>query len=340
MNDEEMGDSNPVTAFIENPLDIVRYTDRTIHLSPNSRKKEIDIMVENPGNEPVEFILVPLNEFKRNLTVYDEDDRMLNIIPKRWYKEIVDELVEEGVKGAEDVQADIENNVPTLIQLPKDEPVEPDSLRTIRLEFEQSDQVKVRKFREGRKNWRYLFFDVPYFTASVTRSPDENHDVFVIVVGIPGYASIGESDRQGENPEETTGEKIHRNGLNDNTRNLSIRLPAPAKDQYSLQSEYSLIPNGSGFLATLAAYWVIAVAVGGISIAAEIGLIPITWFDLISAYHGYQTTLSAAFLTGTIGVITAVRYEWADRYRMLCVIPIVLHSIAWILWNNSVATPS
>lgn len=337
MTDGETDDTSHAEGLISSSVDIIRYTDRTIHLSPNSREKEIDLMVENTDETPVEFILVPLKEFKRNLTAYDEDSQMLNIIPKRWYKEVVDELAKEGIGEAERVQKDMNENYPTLIQLPKDKPIEPGSLRTIRLEFEQSDQVNTRRFREICKDWRFFFFNIPYFTASVTRSPQESHDIFVVVVGTPGYGSIGESDRQGENPAETTNEVIHENGLNDNTRNLSIRLPPPAKQTYSVQSEYSLIPNGKGLLATLAAYWVIAVVIGSISVAVVTGFIPGDWFNSLSGYDGYQTTLSAAFITGTVGIITALRYEWADRYRMLCVVPVVVHALSWVLWNNTMS---
>lgn len=171
----------------------------------------------------------------------------------------------------------------------------------------------------------------------MNRSPSEDHDIFVVIVGTPGYASTGKPTHEGENPKDTTGEEIHTNGLDDNTRNLSLRLPPPAEEEYSIQSEYSMIPNGNGLLYSLIGYWFIATIIGVFSVLVITDFVPGNWFSLLSAYDGYQATLSAAFLTGTVGVITALRYKWTDRYRMLCIVPIVVHALAWLLWNNGMA---
>lgn len=54
MSGDEVDGIGPAGVLIDDPLNIVRYTDRTVHLSPDSREKEIDVMVENPGDVPVE----------------------------------------------------------------------------------------------------------------------------------------------------------------------------------------------------------------------------------------------------------------------------------------------
>ncbi len=48
--------------------------------------------------------------------------------------------------------------------------------------------------------------------------------------------------------------------------------------------------------------------------------------------EGDGTEVSAGIVSVTAGVIYALRTEWAERYRILCVVPVLLHGISWVLW--------
>ncbi len=49
-------------------------------------------------------------------------------------------------------------------------------------------------------------------------------------------------------------------------------------------------------------------------------------------YGAIWQTFSAGMISGIIGVVYAVRAEWAERYRILCLIPLLLHILSWTLW--------
>jgi hypothetical protein len=319
-------------------LEIVRAKDRTIHVSPTNRKKQEDYVIQNFTGVDQPFVFIPLPDFKRDLTVTDADGTILSVYPNRIVSESLDEL--EEANGTPSMQAtelsEIRNNS-IFIQFQEEKPLKTEFLRTIRLDYEQSDQVNFRNFRKVRHGLKYAFFDIPYFAADVQRSPDEKHDIFIIVVGTPGYKIEGKSNRTGENVEDTTGHEIYENGINDNTRNLSIRLPAPKEDNYSYRVEYELIPSNRNLLFALELYWIVTAIAGVLSLYFALRGVPQmaplpTWFQ---DFSGLQTAFSAGVVSGTLGIIFALKKEWADRYRILCIVIVIIHTLAWIIWTNA-----
>lgn len=319
-------------------LTIVRAKNRTIHVSPTNRKKEEDYVIGNFTDQDMPYVYLPLPEFKRNLTVHDEEGFLLSVFPKRYVSEAVNELKESKSEQSDVVPKDTENTI--LIQLPPESPLKSGYLRTIRLEFEQSDQVKKRNISNIFSGLKYAFFDIPYFAADVQREPAEEHDVFIIIVGAPGYKLLGESEQNGESVEEVTGHAIYENGIDDNTRNISIRLPAPEKEEYSYRMEYELIPSNRNLLITLELYWLIMVVAGLLSLWFAVQGAP----EIISSpswmqdFSGLQTIFSASVISGTLGIMFALKKDWAERYRLWCIGLLVIHTLAWIVWTNSGVT--
>lgn len=319
-------------------LEIVRAKDRTVHLSPTNRKKQEDYVIQNTTGEDQPFIYLPLPNFKRDLTVTDEEGTILSVYPNRIVSESLGELKEESNSStihATKLSDSGENAI--LIQFQEGKPLRTGFLRTIRLDYEQSDQVRFRGFRNICDGLKYGFFDIPYFAADVKRSPDESHDVFIIVVGTPGYKVEGESNRTGEDVEDVTGHEIYENGIDDNTRNLSIRLPAPKEDDYSYRVEYELVPSNGSLLIALELYWIVTAIAGVLSLYFALQGVPQmislpTWSQ---DFSGLQTAFSAGIISGTLGLIFSLQEKWADRYRILCVFIIVVNTLAWVVWTNA-----
>lgn len=71
-------------------VELVRVIDRTIHVSEVDRRKETDHTVRNNSDEEVNYVFLPLREFKLNLEVHDEDGRQLNFFPNAEVAEMVD----------------------------------------------------------------------------------------------------------------------------------------------------------------------------------------------------------------------------------------------------------
>ncbi|MFC7044282.1 hypothetical protein ACFQH6_01695 [Halobacteriaceae archaeon GCM10025711] len=176
------------------------------------------------------------------------------------------------------------------------------------------------------------FFKIPSFLVDVERFPGHPHDTFVVVVGTPGYATTGSSEREGGEP----AKEIYENGLNDDTRVLSVRLPGAEKRRYTWDLQYDLIPNNRTLMLGLAVYWVLAVILGIVSISlpvAGLNSVSLPVLGVVDGLVGYGKTVSAGFLTATIGLIFALDAGWTDRYKVLSILPLLLHGMAWFLWT-------
>lgn len=145
-----------------------------------------------------------------------------------------------------------------------------------------------------------------------------------MVVGTPGYATAGTSQCRGGHPSN----EIYENGLDDETRVLSVRLPPAEKRRYTWDLQYDLVPNNRSLMKTLAWYWVIAVLLGVVA-----PLLPT--FAPTGELARFGKALSAGFLTATLGLIFALDADWMDRYKLLSLFPVVLHGVAWVRWTLS-----
>lgn len=309
-------------------INLIRVINRTIHISPVDREKEVDYIVENPTDEEFEFLYLPLREFQRNLKVCDEDDRILNIYPNQHVKNVIENLKENDEEGYQRIQHQFKQaEYKLLIQLPPERPLKPGTMRTIRLSYEESDPVKFYSVTDPTvttgwiNQWEKKLFKIPAFIANQERFPGHPHDEFIVVVGTPDYAVTGRSIFEGPEPSK----EIYENGLNDETRVISVRSPGADNGRYTLNVEYDLIPNSRNLMRGLALYWVLAVFVGIISTAFPIFNLP-TWAPLVGQ------AVSAGFITSTIGLIFALDEGWTERYRIMSAIPLLLHGMAWVHW--------
>lgn len=310
-------------------IELVRVIDRTVHVSPTDRKKEVDFTVRNPTDEEFNYLFLPLRQFVRNLKVHDEDGVQLNVYPNSYVENLLDNVKERNKEGYRRMQHRFKHaDYKLFIQLPPERPIKPGELRTIQLTFEQSDPVEFYSIREPSlvtgwiKQWEKKFFKIPSFLADVERFPGHPHDVFIIVVGTPGYATTGSSEREGGEPEK----EIYEDGLDDDTRVLSVRLPPAEKRRYNWDLQYDLLPNNRGLMMALASYWAVAVVLGLAS-----SFFPI--LGITDGLIGYGKTLSAGLITTTIGLIFALDADWTDRYKLLSLLPLLLHGVAWVLWT-------
>lgn len=312
-------------------LELYRVIDRTKHVSPEDRRKEVDYTVRNTTDDTFHYLFVPLRKFEQNLQVYDEDDTRLNVFPNRVVTEMLDDLADtdpEAHRRIEDRFKQFEYRV--FIQLPSDRPIRPGELRTIRLTFEQSEPVEFYQLTDPSllrgwvSNWRRKFFRIPSFVADVERFPGHMHDVFVVVVGTAGYTVVGETKQTRATDSDLQAE-LYENGLSEDTRVLSNRLP-PTQSRYNWTLQYELVPNNSDLMRLLVSYWAGAVIAG--SVSAAVGAL-----GLLSSMSGLAMTVSAGFITVTVSLVFALQADWTDRYRLLSVIPVVVHAIAWLVWS-------
>lgn len=136
-------DGNPPS-----PIELVRVIDRTIHVSPTDRRKEVDFTIQNPTDEEFNYVFLPLRQFERNLKVHDENGMQLNVYPNAYVEELLEGAKERDEEGYERLQDRFKHAEYTpFIQLPPERPLGPGELRTIQLTFEQSDPVEFYDIR-------------------------------------------------------------------------------------------------------------------------------------------------------------------------------------------------
>jgi len=308
---------------------LTRVIDRTVHVSPVDREREMDYVINNPTNEQFNFVFLPLREFKRNLQLFDEDGTQLNFYENRKVEDMIERLKHVDPAGWGEFQEKFkEYDYKTLVQLPRERPLRSGDYRTIKSAFDQSETVAFHRIWEPEiysgwiSDWRKKFFRIPTFRANVEQFPTNHHDEFIIIKGPPGYGTKGSTRRDGGEP----ARDLYENGLDDDTRVISCRLP-PAKDRrYEWNLEYDLIPNHGGLMIVLVLYLVLSMVTAVASI--------LLWQMLsISDSQGLIQATSGGFITATLGLIFALNAEWTNRYKILCILPLLFHGAAWALWQ-------
>lgn len=329
-DESQSGESEKSNGQRDGPahIELVRVRHRTIHISPQNWQREIEYTVRNGTSEEFNYLFLPLRGFVRNLQIHDENGDLLNYYPNREVEAILESVKDSDADAFQRMRHRFKHaDYQLFIQLSPDRPIEPGELRTVQLSLEESNPVKYYRIwdppyvRGLLAQWEKKFFRIPTFVADAERFPGHPHDEFLIIVGSPGYSTIGESELEGTKPENT----IYENGLDDETRVVSIRLP-PAEKRYSYDLEYDLIPNSRPLMQILAIFWISALVLG-------IAALLISYNGWIPNYSGIGKTTSAAFLTLIVGLLFALDTEWSVRYRLLCVIPLIIHATAWIIWN-------
>lgn len=216
----------------------------------------------------------------------------------------------------------------TLVQLPRDRSLKPGDYRTINSTFDQSETVTFHKISDPRiyngwiSGWKKKFFRIPTFRANVEQFQTNVHDEFIIIKGPPGYGTKGSTSREGGEP----ARDLYENGLDDGTRVITCRLPPAEDSRYEWNLEYDLIPNHNGLMTVLVVYLLLSIIAAIVSIA-------IWGITTISDPQGLIQATSGGFITATLGLIFALNAEWTNRYKILCIIPLLLHGGAWVLWQ-------
>jgi len=323
----------------EAALELIRVIDRTDFVSPTDYDREKEFVVRNNTDEFKNYIFLPLGDFRLNLEVFDEDGTKLNYFPNDEVEDLLKEVKQDNPEEYSQIEDRFGEIKYTLfVQLPPEEPIGPGELRSIQLTFSQAEQPQYHRLWESPRvigwitHWKRKFFRIPSFIARATRRPGRPHSELFVVEGPSEYVTVAE-----KSTEHADRDKFYENGYGDDTRVLSTHLPPAQEDKYTWELNYDLIPNNTGILRLLAGYWWVAMLTALLLFAIQIGLYTgcVGTEALTVAGFTPQNTgrsASAGLASITVGVIYALRAEWAERYRILCIVPILLHGLSWILW--------
>lgn len=319
----------------EDIVELVRVINRVTHTSPTDRTWEKEFIVRNSSDINKDYIFIPLVEFRLNLEVFDEDGTRLNYFPNSEVDSLLDKLQndsEEEYEAIEQRFGGIEYKL--LIQLPQDNPIRPGELRTIRISYGQYEAVKYHRLSDRPwirgLPWKQKFFTVPSFVARAERSPHETHSEHFVVEGPTGYATVADSST-----EHSGRDGFYERGYGKDTQVLSTRLPPPTDDGYTWKLAYELISVRRGLMKLLTVFWIISFVTSFVIVGQLLGLCGYISLDKTLFETSYRTigqTYSTGIVTGLVGIIFRVRNQWASRYRILCLVPLLLHIASWLLW--------
>ncbi len=343
--DEETSEglsANTSDRFVE----LVRVINRIQHASPTDRSGEKDIVVRNKTDADKTYLLLPLSDYHVNLEVFDEDGTKLNVYPNAEVEDMVAAIEKQDPETYDIINQRFGDKYPLYIQLPDEKPIEPGELRTVTLTYGQQEAAEFHKLTDSPSvvgwltHWERKLFSVPSFAATADRSSTEQHDEFFVVEGPLEYATVAEPSA-----DELDLEDMYENGYGKDTRILSTRLPAPDStgDGYSWDLQYEFLTDRRGLVRILAVFWFFATLSGFMLIVGV--LAHLTGFQSLPnlldqssmlsgvSLHKGARTFSAIMSSGIIGVIYALRTEWAERYRLLSLIPLAMHGAVWALWT-------
>lgn len=318
-------------------LELVRVVKRKKHKTFTDQKEEADFVIRNNTDGEKGYIFLPLKQFKPNLEIFDENGTKLNIFPNSEVEELLETIKKDDPDAYQDIKSRFEDVAyKILIQLPDNKPIKPGELRTITLKSGQSQSVEFHRVTDAPiicgwfTHWKRKFFTVPSFVARANRTVSQQHSEFFVVEGPQEYSTVAEeSDKNIEG--------LYENGYGEDTKILSTRLPPVDSKGYTWKLRYEFLPHRKGIMRLLAIFMTISFSTAIFLIifqllylSGEMSQLPIIFeTDLRTIGQTY----SAGIISGTVGVMYGIRAEWAERYRILSMIPLLLHISSWAIWH-------
>jgi len=283
------------------------------HIAPDVRSITLEYTVRNRGPDELFQIFLPLNAFLANLQVLDENGRELNYLPNREVERALQEVKKEKPAAYERAVASTPHPQYRIsIVLPKDAPLGPGEMRTLRLVH-----------TDGEKP-RYLFLralTLPSYHIAHVRRVGQPYGIHVAVNAPPDTQLEVELD------DETvrSREHYHATPPQDIDYHFNAYLPPPGDEPYVWRANYhmgptlmeELILTGWLFLAAIGGVWVFAAAfVGGAS-----GMGP---KEMLAIAGGLSAT--------SAGLLLGLRNAWASRYLKLLLPVFAVAAVAWLRW--------
>jgi hypothetical protein len=283
------------------------------HVAPDVRSITLEYTVRNTGPEALYQLFLPLNAFLANLEVQDEDGRELNYLPNR--------EVERALQGAKKERpAAYERAVTSTphpqyrisIVLPKEAPLGPGEMRTVRLVHTDGEKPKYLLLRA---------LTLPSYHITHVRRVDQPYGIHVAVNAPPDTQLAVDLD------DETvrSREHYHSTPPSEIDYHFNAYLPPPGDEPYVWRANYHMGPTPmEEFILTA---WLTLAAVGGIWVfVASLtgGGSPSTAREMLAIAGGLSAT--------SAGLLLGLRSAWASRYLKLLLPVFAVAALAWLRW--------
>ena len=332
---QSTGESAPPHEFLE----LVRVVDRTTHDSTTDRNREKEFVVRNNTSKPKDLLFLPLVDFRIDLEVHDEDGTKLNFFPNDEVEEFVDELKKRDPEAHASIKEKFDDReYMLLVQLPQDNPIRPGEFRSIKLNFRQSKPVQYHRISDRPvltgwvTHWKRKLFTIPSFVATAEKSASDSHAEFFVVEGPEEYATVADKSEKHQDKD-----GFYENGYGKDTRVLSTHLPPAGDSDYTWELTYELVSDRRGLMNLLALFWWVGIITAVTLLTGQLlhllGHVSLEAVLFDTQYETIGETFSTGIISGFIGVIYGLRAEWTERYRILCLVPLLAHITSWTIWN-------
>ena len=283
------------------------------HVAPDVRSITLEYTVRNSGPDELFQIFLPLNAFLANLQVLDETGRELNYLPNREVERALQDVKKEKPAAYQRAVASTPHPEYRIsIVLPKDAPLGPGEMRTLRLVHTDGEKPKYLL-------WRVL--TLPSYHIAHVRRIDQPYGIHVAVNAPPDTQLVVDLD------DETvrSREHYHSTPPQDIDYHFNAYLPPPGDEPYVWRANYHMGPTVmEEFILTA---WLILAAIGGLWVFAT------SFSGASSATTAKEMLAIAGGLSATsAGLLLGLRNAWASRYLKLLLPVFAVTAIAWLRW--------
>ncbi len=283
------------------------------HAAPDVRTITLEYCVRNTGPEELYQVFLPLHSFLANLQVLDEDGRQLDYLPNREVEEALREVKREKPAAYEKAIASTPHpEYRIIIVLPKDAPLRPGEMRTLRLVHTDGEKPKYLILRA---------LTLPSYHISHVRRVGQKYGIHVAVNAPPDTQLEVDLD-----DETVRGrEHYHSTPPQDIDYHFNAYLPPPGEEPYVWRANYHMGPT---FMEEL-------ILTGWLLLAAVLGI----WV-LTASFLGGGTTataremfaISGGVAATSAGLLLGLKNAWASRYLKLLLPIFALAALAWLRW--------
>jgi len=283
------------------------------HAAPDVRTITLEYTVRNTGSEELFQVFLPLNAFLANLQALDEDGRQLDYLPNREVERALQEAKKEKPAAYERaVTSTPHPEYRISIVLPRDAPLRPGEMRTLRLVHTDGEKPRYLALRA---------LTLPSYHITHVRRVGQPYGIHVAVNAPPDSQLVVDLD------DETvrSREHYHSTPPADIDYHFNAYLPPPGDEPYVWRANYHMGPT---FMEEL-------ILTGWLLLAAVLGI----WVFAASLIGGASAptakemfAISGGLSATSAGLLLGLKNAWASRYLKFLLPVFALAAVAWLKW--------
>lgn len=295
---------------------LVRVIDRLRFSSPRNATRELEFHIQNDTERAFPFIYLPLKDRVQNLRVHDDNGNRLSIASAHEVAEGLEELKKANPDAHSKLILRFKHTRMVLVLFPPSAHLAPYSARIITFKFDHDDTIRGKK---------WTLFTLPEFSVEETQYPGHAHSYQVVVAAPQGLVVNWKKTVSGQPPNEKC---VAEYGVKGKGRTFTVRMAPAEKIAYTCHVDFFFTPASTWTARGLATFWWVGTLVGLLGLALRISTLGVD----PTVLGNVLTTLSGGITASCVAMLTGIREEWTERYKLLLFAPISINAAAWFAW--------